>query len=256
MAKKRVSEKKWLKTLSRFEKKINYHFKKKELLIQALSHPSYFHEENKERKGDYEVMEFLGDAILGFLISEMVYKMRMLHSEGEMSKIKSFIVSRKSLHGEAKNLELGDLILVGKGEEKTGGRKKESILADTLEAVIAAIYLDGGMRAAKAFINGIFRGKTEKLVLQSMSRGLIRKDNKSALQEILQKRKDPLPEYVVVREEGPSHEKKFFVEMRLSGRSLAHGKGRSKKEAEQKAAKKALAKLLSHSRSPRKRKTS
>lgn len=254
--KNRVSEKTWLRALDSFEKKINYHFKKRELLIQALSHPSYFYEENKELKGDYEVMEFLGDAILGFLVSEMVYKKRLLHSEGEMSKIKSFIVSRKNLSKEAKNITLGNLILVGRGEEKTGGRKKESILSATMEAVIAAIYLDGGMKAAKAFIKGTFAEKIEKIVLQSVSRGLIKKDHKSTLQEILQKRKDPLPEYVVIREEGPSHKKKFFVEMRLSGRPLAYGEGGSKKEAEQKAAKKALASIVSPSRSKRKRKIS
>lgn len=243
-----------MKALLNFEKKIDYRFKKKELLRRALSHPSYFYEENKGLKGHYEVMEFLGDAILGFLISEMVYKKKLLHSEGQMSKIKSYIVSRKSLYEEAKNLDLGKLILIGKGEEKTGGRKKESILAAAMEAIIAAVYLDGGMRAARAFIKGIFAEKVEQLVLQSASRGLMRKDHKSTLQEILQKKKEPLPEYVVVREEGPPHKKKFYVEMRLRECSLAHGVGNSKKEAEQKAAKKALSKLLSPPRSKRKRK--
>lgn len=251
-----ISKSRWQEKIKKFEEQIGYRFKKKEWLWQAISHPSYFYESRKGDEGRYEVMEFLGDAILGFLISEMAYKTRLLNSEGEMSRIKSHLVSRQSLCDEAKKLKLGQLILIGKGEEKTGGRKKESILAATMEAVIAGIYLDGGMRAAKKFITGLFAQKMNQLVLESGTRELMKKDSKSALQEFLQKRKDPLPEYVVVGEEGPAHKKRFSVEIRLHGRSLSKGEGRSKKEAEQKAAKRALAKFLSRSSSQRPRKKS
>ncbi len=230
--------------IDKFEKRIGYHFKRKELLINAISHPSCFTKESKDFSKNYEVMEFLGDAILGFLISEMVFKRHPMNTEGEMSKIKSQIVSRRYLSEEAKRLEIGKLILIGKGEEKTGGRKKESILAATMETIIAAIYLDGGIRAVRRFVRSTFAGRVAELILKLGRQELMKGDSKSALQEFLQKKKESLPHYVVVREEGPSHDKIFFVEIRLHGRSLSKGKGRSKKEAEQKAARKALMKLL------------
>lgn len=237
--------KKWLLRAKKFEERIEYHFKKRDLLQQALSHPSSFPEQDKECPGKYESMEFLGDAILGFLVSEMIYKQGVSASEGDMSRMKAHLVSAKNLAVEAKKLEVGQLLIMGKGEEKTGGRKKESILAATMETIIAAIYLDGGMKAARAWVKKMFAKKIEAFLSSSENQDLFGADSKSALQEFLQKRKEPLPNYVIVREEGPSHEKKFFVEIRYGGRTIARGSGRSKKEAEQQAAKRALAKMKS-----------
>ena len=223
--------------LSVLERKIRHRFKNKELLRNALTHASVLSEQ--ENQASYEVLEFFGDSILGFAVAEMLYRKHADLSEGEMTRLRSALVSAKSLSAMARELDLGRFILFGKGEEKTGGREKESILSATFEAVIAAIYLDGGIMKIKKFLKERFEKKVE-MILRSGRKEYITRDGKSVLQELLHKRGEPLPEYVVVKEEGPPHDKKFYIELRVGGNPVACGKGRSKKEAEKEAARKAL----------------
>ncbi|MEW5807743.1 MAG: ribonuclease III [Acidobacteriota bacterium] len=233
------NEKRASKRWSRLEKRLGYKFKNREMMLGALSHPSSF-QENEEGFGrNYEIMEFFGDSILNFIVSEMLYNKHRNLSEGKMSRVRSIIVSAKSLSDAARKISLGEHIILGKGEEKTGGGQKESILSATLEALIAAIYIDGGMANVKKVLEVLFEKKLSGLVKARKS-ALIEKDSKSALQEILHKKGMGLPEYFVVREEGPDHEKRFFVELKIAGESVLEGRGRSKKEAEQDAARKAL----------------
>ncbi len=225
--------------LSALERKIGHRFRKKDILRSALTHPSSPPEAVKGQRWSYETMEFFGDAILNFIISDMIFRRERSLGEGEMTKIRSMIVSSKSLAVAAQKIGLGKHIVFGRGEEKSGGSRKESILTATFEALIAAVYLDAGMTRTKKFLEKIF-GKEIDDVVYSKESGLYEMDVKSILQEILHKRGEPLPEYVVVKEEGPAHEKQFSVVLRIRGERVSEGMGRSKKEAEKDAAKKAL----------------
>ncbi|MFQ6081990.1 MAG: ribonuclease III [Candidatus Aminicenantia bacterium] len=228
------------KELSFLEKTIGYKFKNKDLLKKALTHSSYAYENIENNIEDNETLEFLGDTILDFIVAEYLYQNFPELLEGEMSKLKSSAVSASSLFNFAKKINLGKYLFLGKGEEKGGGRKKKTILAGAFEALIAAIYLDGGIINIKNFIIKLLTPFFKKLKGKSLSI-----DNyKSALQEYYQKRNLPPPVYQTIEEEGPDHKKIFSVEVLCEGKSLAQAKGRSKKSAEQKVAKKVLQETL------------
>jgi ribonuclease III len=218
---------------------IDYRFRDRGLLEHAMTHTSRANEDVSGGVTDNESLEFLGDAILGFIIAEMLFKEFPSFDEGQKSKIKASLVSTVTLARQAERLAIGDHLLLGRGEEKTGGRHKQALLADTYEALIAAIYLDGGIDQARAFILADFA----PLVADIRRDGLAGQDHKSALQEYLQARDEPLPEYRLTGTLGPDHRKLFQVEVSVRGEALAEATGASKKEAEQEAARLALGKL-------------
>jgi ribonuclease-3 len=218
---------------------IGYRFRDRGLLEHALTHTSRANEDVSGGVVDNESMEFLGDAVLGFVIADLLFRDFPEFDEGQKSKIKASLVSTTTLARQAKRLALGEDLLLGRGEEKTGGRRKQALLADTYEALIAAIYLDGGIDHAQAFIVREFGGLIEDV----RRTGIGGQDYKSALQEQLQARDVSLPEYRVVGTEGPDHRKQFQVAVVVKGEALAEATGPSKKEAEQEAARLALEKL-------------
>ena len=221
--------------VSEFEQRIGYTFEKRELLRRALTHKSYSHEAKELDVRHNETFEFLGDSVLGFVIGDLLFQQFPELDEGAMSKMKAFLVSAPSLAAKARHFGMGDVILLGVGEEKTGGRKKDSLLANLYEAMIAAVYLDGGIEPARDLIIRSFREDIEKIDQQD----LLFRDYKTALQEIAQGRGLQLPEYRVVDEVGPDHDKTFIVEVKV-GSLVTRGEGSSKKEAQQQAAKHAL----------------
>lgn len=214
-----------------FEEKINYKFKNVDLLKLAFTHSSYAHENKMETFLNNERLEFLGDAVLELAVSNFLYRRHEKMSEGDLTKLRASIVCEPTLASNSRELGVGDYILLGKGEEQTGGRDRDSILADTFESVIGAIYLDGGFVFAEKFIL--------KMLLDDID---ILKDNymnfdyKTNLQEYYQRfSKTPL-KYIIVKEEGPDHDKLFTAQLRHGTEVLGIGKGKSKKEAEQNAA--------------------
>ena len=219
--------------LKELEEKIGYRFKNRELLKRALIHRSFAFE--KDTKENYEVLEFLGDAVIGLIVSEELIKRFPDKSEGELSQIRAYLVSESSLSELAKTVDLGDYLLLGKGERLSGGRKKSSLLCDVFESLFGAIYLDGGFYEARRVFLERFLEKMWK-ILES---AVIYKDFKSYLQEITQRIFKVIPSYVLVKSEGPDHDKTFTVECRVKElRTVASGK--SKKSAEQQAAKEML----------------
>jgi ribonuclease-3 len=204
-----------------------------------MTHTSRANEDASGGVTDNESLEFLGDAVLGFIIADMLFHEFPSYNEGQKSKIKAALVSTAALARQAERLGLGEHLLLGRGEEKTGGRRKHALLADTYEALIAAVYLDGGIEQARAFVSREFA----PLVAEARTRGVAAHDHKSALQEYLQSADQPLPEYRVAAALGPDHRKVFQVEVIVRGEVLAEGSGPSKKEAEQDAARNALMKL-------------
>jgi ribonuclease III len=224
-------------SLAAFEQRLGYVFQSRDLLSRALTHKSYSHEARDTAVGDNETLEFLGDSVLGFVIGDMIFRRFHRLDEGAMSKVKAFLVSATSLAGKARDYGMGEVLHLGVGEEKSGGRKKDSLLANMFEAVIAAVYLDGGVDAARRFIEASFRDD-----LHSISEDdLLFHDYKTALQEYAQGLGLALPEYTVIHEIGPDHEKTFVVEVRVAGSDLvARGEGSSKKEAQRQAARLAL----------------
>jgi ribonuclease-3 len=226
-------------TLGPLEERIGYHFRDLGLLEHALTHRSRAHEDASGGVIDNESLEFLGDAVLGFAIADMLFARFPTHSEGYKSKVKAGIVSSASLARLAERIDLGQYVLLGRGEEKTGGRKKHAILADSFEALIAAIYLDGGIDAAREFITAVF-GPLIAAGGEHAADATFTEDWKSALQERLQAEGRGLPQYRLVAAEGPEHRKRFDIEVSAGGQPLARATGRSKKDAEQQAAKAAL----------------
>jgi ribonuclease III len=226
-------------TLGPLESAVGYRFRDLGLLEHALTHRSKAHEDASGGVFDNESMEFLGDAVLGFVIADLLFREFPHHDEGHKSKIKASIVSTLALGRLAESLDLGRFILLGRGEEKTGGRRKQAILADCYEALIAAVYLDGGIEPARAFIARQFAPLIDE-ARTSGSEAAFTEDWKSELQEVLQSAGRGLPEYVPASEEGPAHRRMFVVEVRARGETLARGEGRSKKAAEQEAAQNAL----------------
>lgn len=235
-------------TDEQFEERLGYQFRDKQLLVTALTHSSAIPELRAvaEAAGldssaiqDNERLEFLGDAVLDLLASEFLVAAYPDWREGQLSRSRAHLVNSYALQDAAKRLGIGEFLRLGRGEEKTGGREKGAILADALEAVVAAIYLDSGLSAAQELLHrALFshiRGDRSQRMADS--------DRKSALQEFLQGRGLPPAEYRLAREEGPDHQKVFYVEVWSLGECLATGDGNTKKEAEQKAARSALERL-------------
>jgi ribonuclease-3 len=222
--------------LADIQQRIAYQFSNAELLERALTHKSY----SNENRVPYhnERMEFLGDAVLNLVVSEYLMKTCPDSTEGDLSRLRAAVVSEPALAAIAREIGLGSYILLGRGEEQTGGRDKGSLLANCLEALIASIYLDTGKESADAFIIRFFENIINKTCI---SRGSL--DHKTELQELCQERLKQLPEYKVVSESGPDHQKQFEVEVWIKGQVSGRGIGRSKKEAEQRAAKEAIARL-------------
>lgn len=218
---------------------IGYRFRDRGLLEHAMTHTSRANEDVSGGVTDNESLEFLGDAVLGFVIADVLYHEFPEFNEGQKSKIKAVLVSTTTLARLAERLMLGEHLLLGRGEEKTGGRRKQALLADGYEALLAAIYLDGGVEQARAFIVREFT----PLVDEVREHGLVGYDHKSALQEYLQSRDESLPEYRITGTIGPDHRKLFQVEVVVRGEALASATGASKKEAEQEAARLALERL-------------
>ena len=224
------------------ERATTYRFRDRGLLEHAMTHTSRANEDLSGGVFDNESLEFLGDAVLGFVIADMLFREFPNYNEGEKSKTKAALVSTTTLARQAERLGLGDHLLLGRGEEKTGGRRKQALLADGYEALIAAIYLDGGIEQARAFIAREFA----PLVAEVHRHGIGAGDFKSALQEHLQSCDRALPEYRLAGTIGPDHQKLFQVEVVVDGEPIASATGPSKKEAEQEAARLALEKLLTY----------
>ncbi|MEZ5293334.1 MAG: ribonuclease III [Vicinamibacterales bacterium] len=221
------------------EGRLGYTFRDRGLLEHALTHKSRAAEDPSGGVVDNESLEFLGDAVLGFAIADILYREFPEYSEGPKSKAKASLVSTAALATISRRLGLGDDLLLGRGEDKTGGRTKPALLADVLEAVIAAIYLDGGIERARAFIERAWR----PLLRDVRETGTLEGDPKSALQERLQAAGRSLPAYRIARESGPDHDKRFHVDVVIDGEVVSSGAGRTKKAAEQQAARLALAAL-------------
>jgi ribonuclease-3 len=218
---------------------IAYRFRDRGLLEHAMTHTSRANEDVSGGVADNESLEFLGDAVLGFIVADLLFREFPDRDEGEKSKMKAMLVSTATLARVAERLGLGDHLLLGRGEEKTGGRRKQALLADGCEALIAAMYLDGGIEQSRAFITRELGGFIDDLRRDGVSA----QDYKSTLQELVQGRNRPLPEYRVVGAAGPDHQKLFDVEVLVAGEPLARATGPSKKEAEQEAARLALSRL-------------
>ena len=221
-------------TMDVLEQRIGYCFHNKALLKQALTHSSYTNEQKINKTENYERIEFLGDAVLELVSSDFLFREHPDVPEGELTKMRASMVCEPSLAFCARDLELGQFMLLGKGEENTGGRRRDSITSDGMEAMIGAIYLDGGMEAAERHIMRFIPKNLE----QRESLGF--RDYKTALQEVIQKNPEEKVEYVLVSESGPDHAKAFQVEVCLNSNVIGVGTGRSKKAAEQMAAKEAL----------------
>lgn len=221
--------------IEQFEQKIGYHFKEKGLLRQALTHSSYANEKHMKKFSDNERLEFLGDAVLEIVSSEFLYHNYPNLAEGELTKLRASLVCEPTLAFCTKELSLGDYLFLGKGEDLTGGRKRKSILSDALEAVIGAMYLDGGFDEAKQFIL--------RFILTDIEHKQLFYDSKTILQELVQAEYDEDLSYRLLAEEGPDHDKQFTVEARIGIKAISQGKGHTKKAAEQEAAYEALRKL-------------
>ncbi|MDH4099108.1 MAG: ribonuclease III [Nitrospirota bacterium] len=217
---------------------LHYRFSNIDYLKHALVHKSFANEKKDQGIEDNERLEFLGDAVLDLIISESLVEGYPSYSEGRLSKLRALVVNEGSLSTVARSLDLGKHILLGRGEEQSGGRDKDSILADTLEAIIAAIYLDSGLDSTSRFVLPLLEDRIRNVAGSDSPL-----DFKTELQELSQSLKGILPRYRIVREEGPDHEKVFLVELTLDDSIISTGKGRSKKAAEQDAARKALVKL-------------
>ena len=220
--------------LSEFESRIGYSFQSRDLLKRALTHKSYSHEAKNDSLRDNETFEFLGDSVLGFVIGDLLFRRFPELDEGALSKMKAFLVSSTALAAKARAYGMGDVLFLGVGE-KSGGRKKDSLLANLFEAMLAAVFLDGGIEAARTLIERCFTPDLEAIDAED----LLFQDYKTALQELAQGSGLPLPEYSVVGEVGPDHGKRFIVEVKV-GSLTASGEGSSKKEAQQQAARHAL----------------
>lgn len=224
---------------SSFEKQIRYTFRDKRLLEKALTHSSYCREHSVAVRDNNERLEFLGDAFFDAIISVELYRRLERVDEGKLTKTRALIVCEKSLAAVAARLEIGKYLNMGRGEEQSGGRRRESILADAVEAVVGAIFLDGGYDEAVRFVSREFASTIDDAL-----KGKLFTDYKTQVQELLQERGKKITiSYALDREEGPDHDKVFYVHLICNGRKLGAGKGKSKKEAEQNAARETLALL-------------
>jgi len=219
--------------ISELQEKLNYNFNDPELLIKALTHSSFANEGTKKDNASNERFEFLGDSLLGMTVALFIFNRKPELSEGQMTKLRAELVCERSLAELALELDLGAYILLGRGERNTGGSKRPSILSDAVEAVIAAMYLDGGFEPVKQFVSDIFAPR-----LSSSSKGFT--DYKTRLQETIQGKHGQTLVYELIDELGPDHDKSFVVDVKLNSLTLGTGKGKSKKRAEQEAAKAAI----------------
>ena len=217
------------------EEKLGYRFANRALLENALTHSSYANENRAKGVQSNERLEFLGDSVLGMVVADYLYRTHPDLPEGDLTRTRAALVCEESLAEVAQVLELGAYLKLGKGEEAGGGRTRPSITADAVEAVLAAVYLDGGIGSARKLIQRFILDKEEE---KSASR-----DYKTALQELVQRESGQVLQYHLTGEEGPDHDKRFFVEVTLNGAPIGAGQGRSKKEAEQMAAQAAIEKL-------------
>ena len=227
------------------EQLLEYTFDDQSLLVQALTHPSYLHEISESDGGDYQRLEFLGDAVLGLLLAELLYTRYPGWDEGALSQLRSRLAGQDVLADRARVLGIGTFFLLGRGEEQTAGREKDSILADVLEALIAALYQDGGLQAARSLVVRLFEelaASPESLVLG--------RDSKSELQEYLSLHDYTPPEYRLVEESGPPHDRLFVFQILVGDTVVGVGQGKSKKIAQQAAAAGALGKFQSAAGKP------
>ena len=224
--------------MQELEKKLNYTFRDPALLSEALSHSSYANEHRAAHLNSNERLEFLGDSVLGFVTAEFLFVQHPDLPEGDLTRIRAALVCEQSLYEVARKLELGKFLKLGRGEEAGGGRERMSILADATEALFAAVYLDGGIVAASQLIHRVLLDVEREEAVEER-----RKDFKTALQELVQRQAGRELAYRMVGEQGPDHAKVFLAEVLLNGQRAGTGSGRSKKEAEQAAAKAALAAL-------------
>jgi ribonuclease-3 len=222
--------------MSELEDRLGYVFRDKSLIKNALTHSSYVNENKKSRKICNERMEFLGDSLLGVTVSEHLYRKNPDMAEGVMTRRRSALVCEKSLVSVAERLDLGEHLILGRGEELSGGRTRPSILADAVEALLAAMYLDGGWPPVVSFIGRYILSRQD-------GGGSAVSDYKTALQELIQRKSGQSLTYHLIEETGPDHDKLFIVEVRLNGECIGLGTGRSKKEAEQMSAGAALEKM-------------
>lgn len=221
--------------VQQLERLLEYTFHDRSLIVEALTHPSYLHEVSESHGGDYQRLEFLGDAVLGLLLAEMLYEQYPDWDEGALSQLRSRLAGQDILAERARRLGIGRFVLLGRGEEQTAGRDKDSILADVLEALIAALYRDGGLQAARSLVARLFvelAAAPESLVLG--------RDSKSELQEYLSSHDCSPPEYRLVGESGPPHDRLFRFQILVDGQIAGAGQGKSKKIAQQAAAAEAL----------------
>ena len=222
---------------TKLEQGLGYTFRNKALLENALTHSSYANENRERHLPDNERLEFLGDSILGFVVADYLYRNFPDKPEGELTRIRADLVCERNLAEAAATIELGSYLLLGHGEEQGGGRKRDSIVSDAMESVIAASYMDGGFAAAKEIV--------DRLILSDIPKGRPRNfDYKTAFQELVQRRKDQQIYYELTGESGPDHDKHFEVEVRLNGKAVGRGVGSSKKRAEQAAAEAAIEALF------------
>lgn len=229
-----------MEKIKELETKIMYKFKNQKNLINALSHSSYVNENKLDRFDSNERLEFLGDSILNLIISENIFNSCSEFTEGDMTRIRANIVCESSLLESANRINLGKYLLLGKGEEQTGGRKRASILSDAFEALIGSIYIDSGMDSARKFILFIMESLIRRYI-----KGNLKLDYKTELQEKVQKNSESKIVYEIVSEKGPDHDKIFISNVMVLNKVIGTGQGKSKKEAEQNAAKEGLKKLNS-----------
>lgn len=225
------------KQIDRLQRVIHVKFKNKSLLQRAVTHRSYVNEFGKNAK-DNERLEYLGDSVLALVVNEYLFKHFEEYQEGKLAKIKSAVVSEATLSRLARKIDLGEFILMGRGEEHSGGRERPSILANTLEAVIGAVFLDLGLKTSRKFVLGLIKDEIEIVNNPSSMR-----DPKTALQEYVQKKYKERPVYEVIDERGPDHRKEFTVRLLINGREIVTGEGPSKRKAEMNAARISLQKI-------------
>ena len=222
--------------LMKLEEALGYEFHDRSLMQRALSHASYANEEHNDALESYERLEFLGDSILGFVVAEYLYNTFPGKLEGELTKIRAELVCEKNLSAVARELSLGDYLLLGHGETQSGGRTRSGILCDVMEALIAAAYLDGGIAAAKGIVM--------RLILPKLTTLVHAHDYKTEFQELVQQKKGMTITYELLSQSGPDHCKEFSVCVKLNGEVVGYGTGTSKKRAEQAAAAEAISKLF------------
>ena len=224
--------------LDALQERLGHTFDDSEILLDALTHRSYAHEHRSQGVRDNERLEFLGDAVLDLVVAELLMDKYPTADEGALSRARAALVSERSLSRVARSLELGEWLRLGRGEERSGGRDKSSLLADSFEALVASLYIDGDLEEVSKIVDRLFQHRMEYIM-----EGELNRDAKSRLQEYLQANHATLPAYVTVGESGPEHDKRFHVEVSVWGYCVGRGEGRSKKEAEQCAAGELLAAL-------------